>query len=49
MGSAAVLFNFIGNIINSWVMYQRMLIEVGVTDTPMNQKKFKALTKSQVG
>lgn len=28
-------------VINSWILYRRMLIETGATDTPMNQKKFR--------
>lgn len=39
-------------VINSWILYRRMLRQTGSTDTPMNQKKFRtelAQTLCQVG
>ena len=39
-------------VINSWILYRRMLLETGSTDTPMNQKKFRtelAQTLCQIG
>ena len=39
-------------VINSWILYRRMLLETGSTDKPMNQKKFRielAQTLCQIG